>query len=245
MDDIRHRNQFLQTAPFRCVASLFDSIPGVAYFAKNSEFRLVDGDSAFIQHLGKQHGSEIWGKTDFDLFPPRLAEAFRKDDEEVIHSKNPKTGIIELFFNRQGLPDWYRTAKYPVIDESGDCIGLVGHVVSVGANANELPQLRISHAVEHIRNHYRSSIDINSLAELAGLSRRHFDRLFVEEFGVGAKEFIMRLRIQCACERLRSDDHEISDIALDLGFCDQSSFTRHFRQRIGETPLQYRKRPHS
>ena len=49
---------------------------------------------------------ELNGKTDFDLFPPRLAEHFRREDRLVFETKKPRLNILELFFNKQGLPGW-------------------------------------------------------------------------------------------------------------------------------------------
>ncbi|MCB1078244.1 MAG: helix-turn-helix transcriptional regulator, partial [Verrucomicrobiae bacterium] len=59
--------------------------------------------------------------------------------------------------------------------------------------------------------------------------------------GVSPQTFLIKTRVQAACEALRNTGTPIGDIALDLGFYDQSSFTGHFRHHMGVTPLRYRR----
>ena len=104
----------------------------------------------------------MYGKTDFDLFPARLAEHFRRDDREIFETKKAKLNILELVFNGQGLPDWYLTNKYPLFNDHKDVIGLMGTVRPYGDGDNkELKWERddeIGRAVNHIRNHFRGEI---------------------------------------------------------------------------------------
>lgn len=56
------------------------------------------------------------------------------------------------------------------------------------------------------------------------------------------KELLQELRLQLAREYLREQHLTLSEIALLLGYSEQSAFTRAFRQWTGKTPLQYQKR---
>jgi AraC-like DNA-binding protein len=49
----------------------------------------------------------------------------------------------------------------------------------------------------------------------------------------------MKLRIQATCEALQKEGAQITEVARDLGFCDQSAFTHHFHRHMGLTPLKY------
>jgi AraC-like DNA-binding protein len=64
-------------------------------------------------------------------------------------------------------------------------------------------------------------------------------------FGMGPREYWMKLRIREACHLLRLGTQEISDVAIELGFCDQSTFTVHFRRNVGVTPAHYAKQHHA
>ena len=221
---------------------LFDHLPGISFFAKNRAFELMCANRLFLQRFGFSDESEIVGKTDFELFPPALATNFRRDDETVMQSGEPKLNIVELFFNQQGIPDWYITNKLPLLDRHSKVLGVMGTVQSY-QNRKQfmLPYLQIDQAVEYIRQHFREKISIKELAAMVGLSVRQFDRKFKDTFGSNPQSFILKMRIQAACDALRRPDARISDVAFDLGFYDQSSFTLHFRRQMGITPLKYQR----
>ena len=235
------RTRFLRSmSPDSPFYALMDHLPGLSFFAKDAEFRLVCANRHFYERFGFTREADIVGKDDFDLFPPRLAENFRRDDEEVMQSGKPRLNIVELFFNQQGIPDWFITNKLPVFDVDGRVIGVMGTTQSYEGKKQVLqPYLQIDRAVGYIRGHFRQRISVEDLAALVHLSPRQLHRKFVETFGSSPQAFIMKLRIQAACEALQHEGSTISEVALELGFCDQSSFTQHFQKHVGLTPLKY------
>ncbi len=68
-----------------------------------------------------------------------------------------------------------------------------------------------------------------------------FDQRIRAMFGLSAGQYLTRLRIDQASERLRRSDEPISQIALDCGYADQTAFTRQFRKVVGLSPGSYRK----
>jgi len=196
----------------------------------------------FVESLGFKSEAELIGKEDFDIFPVRLAENFRRDDEGILRTGEPQLNIVELFFNRQGIPDWFITNKLPVFDNKKRVIGIMGTVQSYEGRKQFLqPYLAIDRAVAFIRDHFRERITIEQLAALVHLSSRQLNRKFVESFGLSPQSFIMKLRIQAACEALQDARLSISAVARDLGFYDQSIFTHHFQKHMGITPLRYQR----
>lgn len=222
---------------------LFDHLPGYSFFAKDLEGTIVGANRPFYERFGFHSKEEIVGKSDFDLFPAGLADKFRRDDLTVMENGEAMLGIVELFLNRQGIPDWYLTNKLPVRDRDGGVIGVMGTVRNYATQAKIIqPFVQIEAAVDFIRDHFREHLSIRDLAGRVGLSPRQFDRKFQEAFKISPQQFIIKTRILAGCEALAQLDQPIADIASELGFCDQSSFTRHFRKQMGMTPLQYRKR---
>lgn len=227
---------------------LFENIPGISLFIKDTNHRLLHINKKFLPRVGLTTSDDLYGKTDFDLFPPRLAEHFRKDDKTVMETKSPLLNILELVFNSQGLPDWYLTNKYPLFNRDGDVIGVIGTVRPYGeehpAHSHDSKWERddeIGRAVSFIRENFRSSIEIANLVGISGLNHRKLHRGFIELFGVAPMQFITRTRIEAACDDLLTTKKKLSEIAKDNGFYDQSSFTQHFRRQMKVTPLKYRK----
>lgn len=237
------RERFLRAlAPDSHFYRLFDHLPGISFFAKNNKFQIVCANRHFIESVGFKEESELIGKEDFELFPQRLAENFRKDDEEVMRTGESRLNIVELFFNPQGIPDWFITNKMPMRDRKGAVIGLMGTTQSYGRALETVhPYLQIDRALSYIRDHFRERISVEHLASMVHLSPRQLHRKFVETFGSSPQAFIMKLRIQAACEALQHEDAQISAVCAEFGFCDQSSFTQHFHRHMGMTPLKYQR----
>ena len=83
---------------------------------------------------------------------------------------------------------------------------------------------------------------IDKCAEMSGLSIRQFERKFKKTFLTSPQDYIMKTRVQHACNFLLKSKMSISEIALKVGFYDQSVFTRQFKKQQGLTPGAYRKK---
>jgi PAS domain S-box-containing protein len=238
------REQFLRSigteTPFY---RLFDHLPEVSFFAKNRQFKLMCANQRFLERFGFQNEAEVVGKDDFELFPERLAETFRRDDEEIFRTSQPKLNIVELFFTEQGVPDWFITNKLPLRDAGGTVIGIMGMVHSYEGRREAMhPYFQLDRAIAYIREHFRSGVSVKELGHAIHVSPRQLHRKFMEAFGSSPQTFIMKLRIQAACEALQRKDASIQEVAQDYGFCSQSAFTRLFLKYVGQTPLKYQKR---
>jgi PAS domain S-box-containing protein len=240
----KNQKSFLESIdPKRHFDLLLAHLPGVSFFVKNAQGRFMRANTLFLERFGFKEESAILGKTDAELFPSRLAENFRRDDKQVMSTGEPMLNIVELFFNRQGIPDWYITNKLPLYSQANKIIGVMGTVQSYESNKRILqPYFQIDKAVDFIKEHFREQISIRDLAAMVNLSVRQFDRKFKDTFNSTPQAFIIKMRIQAACDELRRDRTEISEIAVNLGFYDQSSFTLQFRRHMGITPLKYRQR---
>jgi transcriptional regulator GlxA family with amidase domain len=80
------------------------------------------------------------------------------------------------------------------------------------------------------------------LARACGLSERTLFRKVRQVLGITPYELMLRIRVQKAAEELILSSAKIIEIAINHGFCDQSTFTQHFRKRIGMTPKEFRNR---
>jgi AraC-like DNA-binding protein len=91
-----------------------------------------------------------------------------------------------------------------------------------------------------IEDRFREPISLEELAATSGLSRYHLLRAFREWTGLTPHGWQIDRRIQEA-RRLLDRDMPLTDIALYLGFADQSHFQRAFKQRVATTPGEYRR----
>lgn len=222
---------------------LFEHLPGVSFFVKDRQSRMVCASQPFWEHLGAKSEAEIVGRTDDDFFPPHAADHFKRDDQLVMTTGRPLIGRVELWYNEQRVLDWFVTNKLPVRDTRGEVIGVMGTVRSYeGQRRTMLPMSLINSTVDYIREHHHKRLTVEDLADQAGLSPRQLHRKFRDVFGLSVQDFLIKTRIQAASDVLLHSDLSIAEIATDFGFCDQSAFTQLFRKHTGLTPLRFRRR---
>ncbi|MBR2474469.1 MAG: helix-turn-helix transcriptional regulator [Clostridia bacterium] len=88
--------------------------------------------------------------------------------------------------------------------------------------------------------HFREQISLDQLAEAMGVSRFHLSHLFSNKLGIGFKEYLNNLRVECAKSILRSTDIPVAEIYEASGFENQRTFNRVFRDSTGQSPRNYR-----
>lgn len=88
--------------------------------------------------------------------------------------------------------------------------------------------------------HYREQISLDQLADAMGVSRFHLSHLFSNKLGIGFKEYLNNLRVECAKSILRSTDIPVAEIFEKAGFENQRTFNRVFRDSTGQSPRNYR-----
>lgn len=197
---------------------------------------------AFARRCGFQAEAEVIGLCDEDIFAPALAERYREGDRRVIASGQPMLGIIELFPNALGRPEWCETNKLPLRDRQGRICGLCGTVKSYeGARAAIQPYLDLAPAADYLKQHYQEKLDVIHLAKLSGLSVRQFERKFRQTFQMSPRSYLIRMRVAIAAEVLRTTGRRPTEIAMEVGFYDHSDFSRQFRRAMGLSPTHYRR----
>jgi AraC-like DNA-binding protein len=81
-----------------------------------------------------------------------------------------------------------------------------------------------------------------TVAREVGLSYENFRKRFAELSGQSPGQYQKRRRLEWACAAIYQGEHTIKEIADELGFCDVFHFSKAFKQVIGITPSEYRRR---
>jgi transcriptional regulator GlxA family with amidase domain len=89
---------------------------------------------------------------------------------------------------------------------------------------------------------YAEPLDVALLARIACVSEAHFIRTFKTTFGETPHRYLQRRRVERAMFLLRSSDRSVTDICMDVGFSSLGTFSRVFKEIVGEPPSAYRRR---
>lgn len=96
----------------------------------------------------------------------------------------------------------------------------------------------LQRVVDYVHEHLNQDVTLIKLAAFAQISPYHFLRLFKQKTGVTPHQYILQQRIEKAKYLLQHSELSIADIAVRVGFCDQSHLTRSFKRIVGVTPKQ-------
>ena len=99
---------------------------------------------------------------------------------------------------------------------------------------------RMLRARDAMDRQYADPLDIAALARIAHVSEAHFIRTFKATFGETPHRYLQRRRVERAMALLVSTDQSITDICMSVGFSSLGTFSRTFRDIVGESPRDYR-----
>ena len=102
------------------------------------------------------------------------------------------------------------------------------------------PPYWLRRVMEKIRTQYAEKLTLAELSQEAGVHPVHLSRVFRHCVGMGLGEYIHRLRLREACERMLHQEQSICEISHATGFSDQSHFTRSFYRFAGTSPGRFR-----
>ena len=233
---------FLRRQDLMMFEVLFQNLLDIYFYAKDIEGRWISCNSASLELLNKTKVSDVIGVKEADFFPKQIADDIRKDDLKILDHGESVLNRIELITNSYGALIWVNTNKLPIYNVEGDVLGIIG-VTRPIIEQKSLPQKYelFNSVIDYILINLTKTILISDLANEIKLSESQFRRKFRQEFGVSPQEFILRARLQTSAHLLRSQTKNISQIACESGFSDQSYFTRQFKKFFGKTPKEYRK----
>jgi transcriptional regulator GlxA family with amidase domain len=99
---------------------------------------------------------------------------------------------------------------------------------------------RLLRARDAMDRAYAEPLDTRAVAAVACLSEAHFIRSFGACFGETPHRYLQRRRVERSMFLLRETDRSVTDICFDVGFMSLGTFSRTFREIVGETPSEYR-----
>jgi AraC family transcriptional regulator len=103
-----------------------------------------------------------------------------------------------------------------------------------------LSQARLRQVTEYIHQHSAQNPSLMIMAEMVHISPYYFSRLFKQSTGLTPHQYLLKCRTKEAKRLLKTTNLLIADIAVQVGFVDQSHLNRHFKRHFGVSPSQLR-----
>jgi AraC family transcriptional regulator len=94
----------------------------------------------------------------------------------------------------------------------------------------------LQQVIEYIHTYLEQELTLVQLASIAAMSPAYFSTQFKASMGLAPHQYVIEQRIEKAKQLLLQGKYSIGEVALQVGFCDQSHLTRHMRRLLGITP---------
>lgn len=140
--------------------------------------------------------------------------------------------------NNKLLPDLYRQQD---LDEL--CLLLqevAEHFMAAMFYEKDKGNPYVRKALRYIADHYSEHLTISQVSEDVQLSSGYFSTLFSQVVGMSFREYLCNVRIEASKQLLLSTDYSLADIAVAVGFPDQSYYCKTFKRITGLTPGKFR-----
>lgn len=112
---------------------------------------------------------------------------------------------------------------------------LCGHVETIDEDT-------VQGIIRYIDRHLEEDISVGSIAELVGLNQDYLTRMFKKNTGSSLKQYIVKHKVEAAKNLLLTTDLSVTLVSERVGYVNYSNFIRAFRQIVGCTPSEYRRR---
>ncbi|WP_456831446.1 helix-turn-helix domain-containing protein [Deinococcus sp. UYEF24] len=231
----------LESLPTAVLEALLDQTPDIMFFVKDTGLRYVSVNDALLRRTGRQHKSEVIGRTAAELFAGPLGANITAQDAGVMASGSGLNGQLETYLPPGGHPGWCLTSKLPLYASGGALAGLCGISRDLPVpNESGAMYQRLAQALDILQGQYGAPLRVSDLARVAGLSEDQFGRTVQRLFGLTPKQLLIKTRLGAATELLLGTTLGVSEIAARCGYADHSAFTRQFRRVANLTPVQFR-----
>jgi AraC-like DNA-binding protein len=100
---------------------------------------------------------------------------------------------------------------------------------------------RINVVYDYSFTHFKRKIELDEIAEIAGISPNSFCRYFKSRTKKTYSQFIIEIKVGYACKLLIDNNYSVKQICYESGFNNFASFHKYFKQITNKSPLDYKK----
>ena len=206
-------------------------------------FVIVPGDVVIIR-AGDVHLSECISESGCDIdyvqftsdILPDLEQRIGMISSRVIRCADSK--ISDVFDNLRRTKDSREQGKEFFL------VGFIYMLCGILVNVSRVEQKSYSLLIDKVCQYLEENTDIRleTVSSHFNYSMEHVSRSFHKELGISYREYCSAVKMKKAARLLRNEDISTREIALTLGYSDESSFIRAFKRSYGITPKAFRRK---
>lgn len=170
--------------------------------------------------------------------------------EKTYHKNNTLSSQLETFkqifpsleIDSVGYEEQFHKIMHSILNEHFNTYKEIESLNAIRRSTREELYRRVSIGHDYIRSYFDKSLKLGEVARIACLSPNHLLRTYSQIYGRTPHQHISEFRIQKAKQLLSEIDNSMTDITFKLGFQNPVSFSKMFKQHVGISPKEYRKK---
>lgn len=200
----------LKTGDIEEAKGLLNDLLGYVFFSQGSNLKIVKSRSLELCSLLSRAAIEGGAASDRVL----------KVNNQLLTVIPDLTNIEDLCYELQ-----------EAIDTFNDCM--------FEFSQNKNSEI-IKKAIQYISANFSTPLTLETVAEYVHLNPAYFSTIFKQSTGSAFKEYLNMIRIEESKRLLSNTDYSLIDIAIAVGYDNQSYFSKVFKKHTGLTPKQFR-----
>lgn len=208
----------------------FDVYPGQGYIISRNLLHEYSTEAGFYGY---------WFSLD-GLQAERLLTSFQ------IPTKNHQLLCIKSFaYVEKLIEDAFERCKAGVPDDTAAlstfCSILPFLSIEQNVTYHDQPDI-VKTGISFIKKNYQNVITMQQVASYVHVTEKHFCRKFKQVYGIPPQQYLLKLRMEKACELLSDTSLKIKEVAQSVGYDSQLSFSSAFRRHYSLSPSEFRKK---
>ncbi len=190
-----------------------------------------------------QHITEACANAKLDV-PYEVAVIGVDNDDQVCDISNPPLSSVALDVEKAGFQASELLDRMMAGEKMPPQMVIIPPnrvVMRQSTNIVAVEDKLVSQALNFIHHNAKRLIQVDDVVKDLSVSRRNLHDKFMKTLGRSVYDEIKRVRIDLISQMLIETDLSISDIALSLGYDNTNHIARYFKEKIGISPLEYRK----
>jgi len=228
---------------------------GSVIYLSNHQFQSITGcDNELIRN--RNEISRLFKENSFEKAAEKLKEFINLLKKNWVFPEQIVECVISILYEitNQLIP-WGFSGKSIIEEYNQNLLRIENHeqfmqsitkiIQQLGRQYSELREKKykkkILDIIDYINSNIEQKINLKMIADHVCLNESYLSRYFKAEYGQGLVSYINSIKMQKAKELLKKPDSYLMQIALDLGYEDQSYFNRVFKKYVGQNPGEYKK----
>lgn len=214
-------------------------VNGITYFVKKGEIFVIRPHTPVSYASSKE---EVWSFAWFG-FRGRDCDFYLRESGIGADTVVKKANATVFFAAARNCVDYFdsRSGSVSQARLTSFLLEALDSFRPVRAGGRMEVSSQVERALEFIEYNYMRGITASDVALQLSIDRTHFFRIFKARTGISPEQYIMKYRVEKACELLRGDRHTVTEIASLVGVSDVYYFSKLFKKNVGQSPTEYRK----